>query len=49
MAEAGIIVEAVNWEFINPNNITEIGDVFLGRGRGKISDQQITFYISIYP
>jgi len=47
LAEAGIIVEAINRNFLSPRKITELGDVILGNSTGRTSDSQITFFKSV--
>jgi ornithine cyclodeaminase len=47
MAEAGEIVAAINQKIIFPAELTELGDVILGKAHGRISDHQITFFKSV--
>jgi ornithine cyclodeaminase len=47
MAEAGETVAAINRKLLFPDEITELGDVILGKQPGRTSDEQITFFKSV--
>jgi len=47
MEEAGEIVAAVKQKLIDPTQLTEIGDVVMGKRNGRKSQDQITFFKSV--
>jgi ornithine cyclodeaminase len=47
IVEAGEIVAAINQKLLFPAELTEIGDVILGKDKGRISQDQITFFKSV--
>ncbi|NOY97695.1 MAG: ornithine cyclodeaminase family protein [Chloroflexi bacterium] len=47
MAEAGEIVAAINRKLLFPAELTELGEVVLGKAPGRTDDEQITFFKSV--
>jgi ornithine cyclodeaminase len=47
MDEAGEVVAAINQKILFPSELTEIGDVIMGKEPGRTSDDQITFFKSV--
>jgi ornithine cyclodeaminase/alanine dehydrogenase-like protein (mu-crystallin family) len=47
LAEAGEIVAAINRKILFPAELTEIGEVILGKEPGRVSNDQITFFKSV--
>ena len=47
LAEAGETVAAINQKLLFPAELTELGDVVLGKEQGRFSSKQITFFKSV--
>jgi len=47
LAEAGETVAAINQKLLFPAELTELGDVILGKEQGRFSENQITFFKSV--
>ena len=47
LAEAGETIAAINRKYIFPNELAELGEVFLGQQPGRTSAEQITFFKSV--
>ena len=47
LAEAGETVAAINQKLLFPAELTELGDVILGKEPGRLSPDQITFFKSV--
>jgi len=47
MAEAGEVVAAINRKHLFPDEMTELGEVVLGKQPGRTSAEQITFFKSV--
>jgi ornithine cyclodeaminase len=47
LAEAGEVIAAIERSLLSPGEITELGEVLLGKRAGRTSEEQITFFKSV--